>query len=189
VADTATPGTDVIDLLTEDHREVLDLIAEIRRTADAGARRDLADTVIGELIRHAVAEEMYVYPAMRDHLPNGEEAAQHDTEEHEELERTLKELEGVDADDPRFVTLLDQLEEQLRHHVSEEEGEHFPALRRHVPREDLVDIAGKVENAKKISPTRPHPSSPNSEVFHKLVGPGVGMVDRMRDKLSGRGTA
>ena len=28
--------------------------------------------------------------------------------------------------------------------------------------------------------------APNNQVFHKLVGPGVGMVDRLRDKLTGR---
>ncbi|HEY6747639.1 MAG TPA: hypothetical protein VI357_18205, partial [Mycobacteriales bacterium] len=34
-------------------------------------RRDMADTVIAELMRHAIAEEMFVYPAMREHLPDG----------------------------------------------------------------------------------------------------------------------
>ena len=51
-----------------------------------------------------------------------------------------------------------------------------------------MDLAGKVETAKKLAPTRPHPSAPNSELFHKLVGPGVGLVDRLRDKLTGRAT-
>jgi hypothetical protein len=55
-----------------------------------------------------------------------------------------------------------------------------------VPREQLVEMAGKVEKAKKVAPTRPHPAAPHSELFHKIVGPGVGMVDRLRDKLTGR---
>ena len=37
-----------------------------------------------------------------------------------------------------------------------------------------------------IAPTRPHPAASNAELFHKLVGPGVGLVDRVRDKLTGR---
>ncbi|MCU1564171.1 MAG: cation-binding protein, partial [Arthrobacter sp.] len=36
--------------------------------------------------------------------------------------------------------------------------------------------------------TRPHPHAPHSELFHKTVGPGVGMIDRLRDKLTGRHT-
>jgi hypothetical protein len=43
-----------------------------------------------------------------------------------------------------------------------------------------------VDRAKRLAPTRPHPDAPNAELFHKLAGPGVGMVDRMRDKLTGR---
>jgi len=49
-------------------------------------------------------------------------------------------------------------------------------------------MGAKVETAKKLAPTRPHPGAPHSELFHKLVGPGVGMVDRLRDKLTGRST-
>ena len=51
------------------------------------------------------------------------------------------------------------------------------------------DLGEKVERAKKLAPTRPHPSAPHSELFHKTVGPGVGMIDRLRDKLTGRQTS
>jgi hemerythrin superfamily protein len=181
-------GADVVDVLTTDHREVRQLIGEIRGTGDSERRRDLADTVIAELVRHSVAEEMWVYPAMRDHLPNGAEAVEHDTAEHKELERTMKQLESVEAE-PRFLELLGQLEAVLDDHIREEEGEQFPQLRTHLPRERLVELAQKVEASKKLAPTRPHPAAPNAELFHKLVGPGVGLVDRLRDKLSNRTTS
>ena len=51
-----------------------------------------------------------------------------------------------------------------------------------------MEIAGRVEAAKAVAPTRPHPLAPNNQVFHMLVGPGVGLVDRLRDKLTGRST-
>src|SRR3954470_8424424 len=136
---TDTPvDQDVVDVLTTDHHEVLDLLQQIKVTTDPVERRDLADTVISELVRHSVAEEMFVYPAMRKHLPDGDEAVEHDTEEHKELEQTMKKLEAVDADDPEFSRLLDQLETILRDHVQDEEDEQFPQLRAHIPREDLV---------------------------------------------------
>ena len=53
-------------------------------------------------------------------------------------------------------------------------------------REQLGEIGTKVELAKEAAPTRPHPSAPHSELFHKRLGPGVGLVDRLRDKLTGR---
>ena len=184
---TDTPlEQDVVDVLTTDHHEVLDLLQQIKATTNAEERRDLADTVISELVRHSVAEEMYVYPVMRKHLPDGDEAVEHDVKEHKELEKTMKKLEGVSADDAEFTQLLGELETILRDHIQDEESEQFPGLRAQVPRPDLVEIAQKVEAAKKIAPTRAHPLAPNNQVFHKLVGPGVGLVDRLRDKLTGR---
>jgi hemerythrin-like domain-containing protein len=179
---------DVVDILTSDHHEVLDLIQQIKATTVADDRRDMTDTVISELVRHSVAEEMYVYPAMRKHLENGAEAVQHDIAEHKELETTMKALEGVDAGSHQFVGLIAQLEDILRDHISDEENEQFPELRAKIPRLELVEMAKKVNAAKEVAPTRPHPAAPNNQLFHKLVGPGVGMVDRLRDALSKRST-
>ncbi|HEY4571338.1 MAG TPA: hemerythrin domain-containing protein [Kribbella sp.] len=181
-------ATDVIDALTADHREVEGLIGEIVASTKADERRDLADQMIAELVRHSVAEEMYVYPAMRDHLPNGEEAVEHDTEEHKELETLMKQLEGADADGAEFQQTLAKLQDVLRDHVQDEEGEQFPQLRAHIPADTLVELREKVELAKKVAPTRPHPAAPNAELFHKVAGPGVGLVDRLRDKLTNRST-
>ena len=180
-------GRDVIDVLTTDHREVESLIGQIRATTGE-ERRDLTDVMIAELVRHSVAEEMYVYPAMKKHLSDGEQAVDHDIEEHKQLETIMKELESADADGEGFLVLIDELAAVLRDHIQDEEQEHFPRLRTEIPRDERVEIAGKVERAKKVTPTRPHPSAPNSELFHKMVGPGVGMIDRLRDKLTGRST-
>lgn len=179
-------STDVIDILTTDHHEVLDLVGEIRSTTDPAVRRALTDTVIAELVRHSVAEEMWVYPAIREHLPDGDEAVAHDIEEHQELLVTMKALESVDAGDAAFVEALDRLEEVLRDHVGDEENEQFPLLRRHIPEDRLQELGRRVENAKLVAPTRPHPGAPHSKLFHLTMGPGVGFVDRMRDALSGR---
>jgi hemerythrin superfamily protein len=179
---------DVVDVLISDHRDVTALIGEIWSVKDPMIRRDLTDTAISELVRHAVAEEMYVYPAMRKYLADGDKAVEHDVEEHKELERTMKQLEDVDVSSADFDERLRELESTLADHVQDEESEQFPELRRRVPQEELVELAGKVETAKKLAPTRPHPAAPNSELFHKLVGPGVGLVDRLRDKLTGRAT-
>ena len=188
---TSTGGAteaDVIDVLTTDHREVRDLANQISATAGSEERRELTDQLIAELVRHSVAEEMYVYPAMRDHLPNGDEAVEHDTQEHKELEKLMKQLEGADADSTEFEDTLRKLQLVLIDHVQDEETEQFPQLRAHIPAAELVRLREKVELAKKIAPTRPHPGAPNAELFHKLVGPGVGLVDRLRDRLTNRST-
>jgi hypothetical protein len=185
---TETEDRDVVDILTADHREFLALTARVLEAGSPQERRDLADTAIAEVVRHAVAEEMYVYPAIEKYLPNGKEEAEHDREEHAELEEIMKQIEAADADDPQFLALVRTMHENLDHHIEEEERDQFPQLRASIPREELVEMGRKVERAKKVAPTRPHPNAPNAELFHKMVGPGVGMIDRLRDKLSGRST-
>ncbi|MFF0945438.1 hemerythrin domain-containing protein [Kocuria sp. CPCC 205300] len=190
MTDTTTDGrgTDVVDILTADHRDMLELIGRIKETPEADRRRDLADTLIAEVMRHAVAEEMYVYPAVEEHVPNGAEEVEHDKKEHDEIVQVMKRLEDADASGPAFLELVRELEAQLRHHIDDEESDQFPKLRAGIPTDQLVALGEKVQTAKKLAPTRPHPHAPHSELFHKTVGPGVGMIDRLRDKLTGRRT-
>lgn len=181
-------GLDVINILTTDHQEMLELLAQVESSNDPEQRRDLIDAAIAEVMRHAVAEEMYVYPAMEKHIPNGRDEVEHDKREHDELVNVMKKLEDVDASAPSFMTLTKEMEKQLRHHIDDEESDQFPKLRNHIPVDELIDLGNKVDAAKKLAPTRPHPNAPHSELFHKSVGPGVGMVDRLLDKLQGRHT-
>ncbi|MBB1042085.1 hemerythrin domain-containing protein, partial [Dietzia sp. Cai40] len=105
---------------------------------------------------------------------------------HQEIEEVMKELEGLDSESAEFIATVKRFKELLDHHADDEESDQFPKLRAAVSAEDLVDLGRKVEAAKVIAPTRPHPGSPHSELFHMTLGPGVGMVDRLRDALSGR---
>ncbi len=187
---TQTRHRDMIEILTADHREVERLFAELARGEGSGEhRRDLADTVTAELVRHSVAEEEYLYPAARQHLPDGDKVADHEIHEHAEAEQTMKDLEGVDADDPRFDVLCQQLMGAIRHHVHEEESDLFPRLREACTEDELVELGLKIELAKGLAPTRPHPSAPDRPPWNKLLAPGAGFVDRVRDAVSGRTTS
>ena len=181
---------DVVDILVTDHHEVETLFVELEtRQGTPEYRRQLVDVVIAELVRHAIAEEAYVYPTARKALPDGDQIAEHEIAEHADAERTMKDLESVDPSDPRFDELLAHLTSTIRHHVQEEENDLFPRLRAATAREELVELAGKVTAIKKIAPTRPHPSAPDRPPANKLLAPGAGLVDRVRDALSGRPTS
>jgi len=185
---TTSSAMDVVDILTADHQDMVELCGQIEHTADPAQRRDLADALIAEVVRHAVAEEMYVYPAIEEHVPNGAEEVEHDKREHAELQRVMKKMEDLDASTPAFMERVRELDGLLRHHAHDEEAKQFPQLRAHVPADRLVEMGKTVENAKKMAPTRPHPQAPQAELFHKTIGLGVGMIDRLRDKLTGRNT-
>lgn len=190
MSEQATSGRssdDVISILVTDHREVEQIFTEIESTSEPERRRTLADRAIAELVRHSVAEEAYLYPAYRTHVPGGAALAEREVNEHAEAERTMKELEGLAPTDTRFDDLLGRLIREIRHHVAEEEGELFPQLRAHVPPEQLRELGARVTKAKKVAPTRPHPSAPDHPPLDKLLAPGTGLVDRVRDHFSHRG--
>jgi hemerythrin superfamily protein len=178
----------VIDTITEDHREFESLFALAREQQDPAEFKRIADLTIAELIRHAVAEEMYLYPAFRDYLPDGDELASHEIEEHAEAERTMKEIEGLDANDPQLRQKFNELVELITHHVADEEQNSLPRLRAACSEEQLRDLGQKVLRAKDLAPTRPHPSAPDTPPLNKLLAPGTGLIDRIRDAMSGRQT-
>ena len=181
---------DLIDILIEDHQEVEQLFMELEKgSGDAGQRRRLANVVIAELVRHSVAEEQYLYPTVRRAMPDGDRLADHEIAEHAEAERLMKDLEDLDAAGPDFARVLSQLMSTIRHHVLEEETDLFPRLRSSCTEEDLRELGRKVERAKKLAPTRPHPNAPDEPPWNKILAPGAGLVDRVRDALTGRATS
>ena len=177
---------DVVGVLTHDHREVEELFADIEVTTDAKKLRELTDQATAELIRHADAEEQYLYPAVRQHVPGGDALVDKEIEDHNTVEEALKTLEKMDTSDPQFMTTFRQMSNEVRAHIKEEEEELFPQLREHATTDQLRELGDKTQNAKKMAPTRPHPSSPDTPPLNKILGAGVGLIDRIRDKLSGR---
>jgi hemerythrin-like domain-containing protein len=160
----------LISVITQDHREVEAVFQELESGAGTPEhRRDLADHVIAELVRHSVAEEQYMYPAAREALDGGDELVDHELEEHAEAEKLMKELDGLHPADPRFDELLGTLTSEIRHHIEDEESDLLPKL-------------------EAMAPTHPHPSAPDKPPANKILGPGAALVDRMRDALTGRET-
>jgi hypothetical protein len=49
-------------------------------------------------------------------------------------------------------------------------------------------MGAKVESVKKMAPTRPHPTAPDEPPGDKILGPVTGLLDRMRDAVTKRGT-
>ncbi len=143
------------------------------------------DEVTIGLVEHSVAEETQVYPRVEKQVDKDE--AEHSKEEHAEAEETMKRLERMDADDPEFDGAVAELIREIRHHVEDEESRMFTELRASFSRNELVEMAGKVEAVKKIAPTRPHPMTPNEAGVRLAVGPVASLLDHLRDAVSGRG--
>lgn len=128
-------GGDVIAELTTDHREVDELFGKIEALSPGDKqRKKYADQAVIELVRHSVAEEAYLYPAVREFLSDGDTVADKEIEDHAEAERTMKALEAVGADDPEFDRLIGELMTEIRSHVRDEEDNLFPGCGRRPPK-------------------------------------------------------
>lgn len=172
---------DVIQLLTEDHREVERMVGQLERTPESshGERRRLADQVIIDLVRPSVAEEEHLYPAARRYLPDGHQIADRELSEHQQAERTMKALERADAADPQFGRLLGELIRDVREHRGGRGNELFPRLAAHANRSTLTELGYKVATARTAAPTHPHPAAPSGHPgLLKMLAPGTGLVDR-----------
>jgi hemerythrin superfamily protein len=180
---------DMVSVLVRDHEEIKEYFRKIESAGDAKTRRDTADALTAEVARHSVAEEMYVYPAAREALPDGDKLVDEEIEEHSEAEKLLKRWEGMDGDDPEFMSVFQEIKKGLLHHIDEEEEPKlFPAMQRHLTTDQLDDLGDKITKAKKLAPTRPHPSAPDEPPMNKVLGVPTGIIDRVRDLMSGRET-
>jgi hypothetical protein len=47
-------------------------------------------------------------------------------------------------------------------------------------------LAEQFQQAKKTAPTRPHPAAPDKPPANRIMDPGAGLIDRLRDALASR---
>jgi hypothetical protein len=172
-----TTGRNVIDVLNEQHRDLVALCDRLVATPDD---RKLRSVLVAELSRHLSAEEQYLYPAIRTAVPGGEELAARELAEDHELLVLLKGLENDKT--PK------DLADAVRRHVAADAEELLPVLAEMVPIEDLIRVGNRVELAAEAAPTRPHPGTPSSPPWNKVIDPAVAVVDKLRDVVTGRTT-
>lgn len=182
--DGGTTGRNVLDVLAEQHRQLLAL-AELGPGDDLARR---AQALVAELSRHLSAEEQYLYPAVRSVVPDGELLADRELAEDHELLVLLQKLDRTRPGEPDFTDAAARVRDAVRRHVEADAEELFPLLAQMAPVEDLVRIGNRVELAEEAAPTRPHPRTPSRPPWNKVVDPLVAVVDKARDAASRRTT-
>lgn len=182
-----TTGRNVVDVITEQHRE---LLALCDRLVDRGAanRGAVAQVVIATLSRHLSGEEQYLYPAVRLVVPGGELLAGRELAEDHDLLVRLQRLDRARPAGPRFEALAADLATAVRRHVEADAAELLPVLSQMAPIEDLIRVGNRLETAQEAAPTRPHPGTPSTPPWNKIVDPVVAVGDKLRDAVGRRVT-
>ncbi len=181
-------GRNVADVIADEHRRLLALCAELTdESVGADRRRRVAQVVVAALSRHLSAEEQYLYPAVRAAVPGGEQLAAREVAEDHAMLVTLQRLAAA-GDDVDLDRLGGAVAAQLRRHADSATEELLPLLLQMATPQELVRLGNRVETAKEAAPTRPHPGTPATPPWNKVVDPAVGMVDKVRDAMTRRVT-
>jgi hemerythrin superfamily protein len=184
---------DAIALLQSDHQEVEQLFRQFEKLTERAhkSKEKIVDKVIRELAIHSAVEEMLFYPAVRTAalktsvrtLKEAAETVLESLEEHHVVKWTLSELEKMDPEDERYDAKFKVLMESVRHHVEEEQDELFPKARRLLGEDMLEELGERIEKAKKLAPTRPHPRAPDQPPGNVVAGTVAAVMDRARDLM------
>jgi len=131
-----------IDLLKQQHREVEKLFEKIEK-AGPDEKEKLFDELADSLAVHAAIEEQHFYPATKD--ARTEELLQEAVEEHLSMKRIIADLLEMEPDDAQFDAKIKVLQEQVEHHVEEEENELFPKVQKLHSKDELEDLGVLME--------------------------------------------
>ncbi len=111
---------DAIALLKQDHRTVEDLFAKFEKASGDGRKQKLAEEICLELSVHAQIEEEIFYPACEGKVD--EELLKEAYVEHDGAKVLIAEImAGGPKDDEFYDAKVKVLQEEIEHHVEEEE--------------------------------------------------------------------
>lgn len=116
-----TKGQDAIALLKQDHRDVEKLFEDFESAKGDGRKQKLAHQICLELTVHSMIEEEIFYPACEGTVE--EDELKEGKVEHDAAKLLIAEIEANEAgDDDFFDSKVHVLQEEIEHHIKEEEG-------------------------------------------------------------------
>ena len=111
---------DAIALLKEDHRKVAELFEQFEKASGDGRKEKLAQQICLELSVHATIEEEIFYPACDGKVDD--DLLKESYVEHDAAKVMIAEIaSGAGESDEFFDAKVKVLQEEIEHHVEEEE--------------------------------------------------------------------
>jgi len=114
-----TKSQDAIALLKADHRAVEELFEKFEKASDYERKRKLAEEICLELSVHAQIEEEIFYPACEGKVD--EDLLKESYVEHDGAKVLIAEISKGSPDDDFYDAKVKVLQEEIEHHVEEEE--------------------------------------------------------------------
>ena len=143
-----TTGQDIFARLSEDHDRHRALLALLARSEDGEERRELFEEFTLEVKGHAAAEEQALYSTMM-RKPQATDEVRHSVAEHHEIEELLNDLAATDIASAEWMDKFGKLDHDYRHHIDEEENEHFRDFENYLTEEDRAHMRAVFDRRKR----------------------------------------
>ena len=114
--------TDAIMLLRSDHDEVEDLFKQFENAGGSDRKRSIAEQICNELKIHSMIEEEIFYPAFRGKIED--DMLDEAIVEHDGAKVLINDIMDGGPDEQFYDAKVKVLQEQIEHHVEEEEQPH-----------------------------------------------------------------
>lgn len=182
---------DALTFLREDHKSVLGMLEVLDGApTGSGAQASGLDTMVTNLViaesQHEAIEEQFFWPAVRNALDDGDELADVAIAQEQEGKKLLRRLEDGEPGDPDYHEALQEFVKAAREHIAYEQDVVWPKIETALGRDEVEKLGERLETAKKVAPTRPHPDTPPNSMVQKTMGAAAAIVDHGRDVVTGR---
>ncbi|KAG6877893.1 hypothetical protein C0993_002557 [Termitomyces sp. T159_Od127] len=176
----------LIQAIKHDHQEINDYYDQfVKASGNIDAQERWARQLSWEVARHAVGEEIVVYPLMEQCLgEKGAKLADKDRADHMAVKKQLYDLESMTVGSKNHANLLESIMADLRHHIADEEKNDLPDLESALGEDGSLDAASRFARTKQFAPTRAHPSAPDKPPFENLAGFLAAPLDKLKDVFS-----
>ena len=136
-----------LELMKADHDRLKELLEEALDTEEPAERSELLHQMRSELMGHERMEEDVFYPALRANA-EAKEIVLEGYEEHHVIDLILDELLEVPEESEQWKAKLKVLQENIEHHIEEEEGEMFKKAKQMFDKDALEELGVRMAAAK-----------------------------------------
>ena len=137
---------DAFNLLKADHRKVEELFSQLE-SARGQAKLRVFEQIKMELDLHTHIEEKIFYPAL-EKPKQTHDLTLEAYEEHDVVKKLLRELSRAKTATEEWEAQAKVLQENVEHHVEEEENELFPKAQEALGEEDIEALGERMEAEK-----------------------------------------
>ncbi|KAF9044215.1 hypothetical protein BJ165DRAFT_187330 [Panaeolus papilionaceus] len=182
----ATRPKTISEAIKSEHHAINVFANEYARSrGNTDAQERWANQLQWTVARHAVGEELVVYPVLEQFYGDrGTDIANEDRADHQEVKEILYDMGSLSPGTPRFDAALANMMQRLRTHMDYEETDDLPLLEQALGEEKSQELATKFEKTKKFSPTRAHPASPDKPPYETLAGFLAMPIDKLKDQFT-----